>query len=444
MTFSLGSGAELHYVVVQNGAPNSATQPIIGLKPGQSYGSSSVVPGSVNGAMLVPGYHYTLNFSTPGVYTYHCEVHGGQDGVIVVQPKGTSLPYTPQQYQAVANQEIHQALGAGDAAVGRATLPKTIKNANGTTTYEIPAGISPSQQVTTSLKTGAGDSIGSVSLNPVARGLSVQGAFTGLKANTKYTLQLDNGIVGHIQGPVTSNSSISFTTNSSGVGSLSTEIPNSPHSVTSLVPPGAGWVLALSEGATSVSSANVQNTADASALAFVPNTLVVKAGDTIKWTEMAPQEAHTVTFLATGQTEPNPFSPPSGGHTVAGHTYFNSGLLTYQKSYSLTFTKPGVYPYLCLLHNDYGMTGTVVVEPASQHGTPSAKAPQGPTYFGLLHHTVGSMGSKFVPAQRMAATLYYTYHIANDKSYMALLAGSGTSGAKTIAHNLANSYHVTR
>ena len=446
VTFSLGKGAEVHYVVFQDGASASATAPIAALTPGHSYGNGIVAPDSVNGAMLLPGYQYTLTFSTPGVYTYYCEVHGGQEGVIVVQPKGATLPYTAGQYQATAKQEIQQTLTAGDAAVGQAAVPTTVKNANGTTTYMVPAGLSPSQKVNTTLDNSAGMAVGSVSLSPTQTGLSVQGSFTGLSANTKYNMTLDNGILGHIQGPVTANSTITFTTNSSGSYTLSTSIANNPKSQTDLVPPMAGWVLSLNQGSTAVASANVTNNADASALAFVPQTLWIQPGDTVTWTEEGPQEAHTVTFLAPGQAEPaNPFSPPAGGSVMSSDTYHNSGLLTYLDSYSLTFTKPGVYPYICMLHNDYGMHGTIVVEAAPTPPAP-VHVPQvnGPTYFALLHHAIGQMGANLVPAQHWAATLYYTYHVLNDQSYVALLHGSGSASAQAIAQKLASTYHVTQ
>lgn len=446
ITFSLGKGAEPHYVVFQDGAPASAMTPIALLAPGQKYGNGTVAPNSVNGAFLVPTYQYTLTFSTPGVYTYYCDIHGGQEGVIVVQPSGAALPYTAAQYQAMATKEIQTTLMAGDAAVGQAAVPTTVKNSNGTTTYMVPAGLSPSQKVTTTLDNTSGTAVGSVTLNPTATGLSVQGSFTSLTADTKYSLSLENGIVGHIQGPVNANSTLTFTTDSSGDASLSTAIANNPKSLTNLVPPMAGWVLNLDQGSSLVSSANVVNNADASALAFVPQTLWIQPGDTVTWTEEGPQEAHTVTFLAPGQAEPaNPFSPPAGSATMSSDTYHNSGILTYLKSYSLTFTKPGVYPYICMLHNDYGMRGTIVVEAA-----PTAPAPthiaqtNGPTYFALLHHAIGQMGTNLITAQHWAATLYYTYHVMNDQSYVALLHGSGSSSAQAIANKLASVYHVTQ
>jgi plastocyanin len=108
---------------------------------------------------------------------------------------------------------------------------------------------------------------------------------------------------------------------------------------------------------------------------FAPSTITINAGDTVTWT-MAAAFDHTVTFLD-GSRPPDLFIPennrkllfnpavalPQGLNTYAGKGVANSGVLMGKdKSYSLTFTKPGSYAYLCALHP--GMTGTVVVQPA--------------------------------------------------------------------------------
>ena len=108
---------------------------------------------------------------------------------------------------------------------------------------------------------------------------------------------------------------------------------------------------------------------------FAPSTITIDAGDTVTWT-MAAAFDHTVTFLS-GSRPPDLFIPendrkllfnplvalPQGLKTYAGKGIANSGVLMGRdKTYSLTFTKPGSYAYLCMLHP--GMTGTVVVQPA--------------------------------------------------------------------------------
>jgi plastocyanin len=70
--------------------------------------------------------------------------------------------------------------------------------------------------------------------------------------------------------------------------------------------------------------------------------LVVKAGTTVKWTNYDPV-LHNVTV----QSGPVKFASPN----------FNQG-----GTYRYTFTKPGVYHYLCTIH-PASMVGTVTVVP---------------------------------------------------------------------------------
>jgi plastocyanin len=107
---------------------------------------------------------------------------------------------------------------------------------------------------------------------------------------------------------------------------------------------------------------------------FFDNNITVDVGDKVTWTE-AVGEIHTVTFLS-GAPEPplffiigNQLIPngqafgPAGGPTYAGSGFVNSGLFAVPgQTFSLTFTAPGTYSYLCLVHA--GMTGTVKVNPA--------------------------------------------------------------------------------
>jgi plastocyanin len=110
------------------------------------------------------------------------------------------------------------------------------------------------------------------------------------------------------------------------------------------------------------------------AQAFLPTQITINVGDTIKWTTGA-EFVHTVTFLSGGAAppvaapegntviQPAATAFPSGGPTYDGTGFVNSGLLEGKgKSFSLSFTKPGTYSYVCLLHP--GMAGSVVVQPS--------------------------------------------------------------------------------
>ena len=106
---------------------------------------------------------------------------------------------------------------------------------------------------------------------------------------------------------------------------------------------------------------------------FRPNTVTIIAGDTVKWTNPY-GEIHTVTFQ-NGQTLPdlivngdiNPaIAAPSGPTTFDPKKLSNSGILEQGGTYSLTFSTPGIYQYLCVIHP--GMVGSVQVLPSGNTG----------------------------------------------------------------------------
>jgi len=118
---------------------------------------------------------------------------------------------------------------------------------------------------------------------------------------------------------------------------------------------------------------------------FTPRPVVIPRGATVKWTMADPYEIHTVTFTSGAKPpdhiipEPQQGGPPkflvnpkattpAGGRTYDGVGFVNSGILfppglpgNLPTSYSLTFTKPGRYEYVCIVHLPF-MTGTVIVK----------------------------------------------------------------------------------
>ncbi len=117
---------------------------------------------------------------------------------------------------------------------------------------------------------------------------------------------------------------------------------------------------------------------------FLPGNLTVHVGDTVVWTNQDPDTPHTVTFFA-GSMEahevvtpvPQPDGPPllvlnpevlqpTGGDSFDGSAMVSSGFLgggSPVTTYTLRFTKPGTYEYVCLLHDEMGMKGTITVLP---------------------------------------------------------------------------------
>jgi plastocyanin len=121
-----------------------------------------------------------------------------------------------------------------------------------------------------------------------------------------------------------------------------------------------------------------------SVVRFVRDPVEIRAGQTVEWTNNDPNLPHTITF----GTEPADFIDPSPDVTVdpdgARHAVINStsdsthsGLIAAAgherlgvrqappgvTRFRVTFPHPGTYPYICALHDNLGMTGTVIVNP---------------------------------------------------------------------------------
>jgi plastocyanin len=99
-------------------------------------------------------------------------------------------------------------------------------------------------------------------------------------------------------------------------------------------------------------------------LDFFTDDITIDAGDSIQWTVGG--NAHTVTFFGRRTTPLMPIGKPYGGTTYDGNVYTSSGVMFPGQTYTLRFTKPGTYPYECLLH-DPEMSGTITVQ---AKGTP--------------------------------------------------------------------------
>ncbi len=89
---------------------------------------------------------------------------------------------------------------------------------------------------------------------------------------------------------------------------------------------------------------------------FDPPGLAIQPGDRVVWIleENAQGDGHTVTAYHPSQDRPL--------RIPAVATPWNSGLLTQiGGSYSYVFTASGVYDYFCILHEQQGMVGRVIV-----------------------------------------------------------------------------------
>ncbi len=124
--------------------------------------------------------------------------------------------------------------------------------------------------------------------------------------------------------------------------------------------------------------------AGSTALLFSPKYLDVYVGDIVTWRMSQAVEPHTVTFgpetllKQLSKDVVMPVAQKSGppllaidpravertpGSVYDGSGYFNSGLLSKKgQEWSISFSKPGTYRYICLIHGE-SMGGVVVVHP---------------------------------------------------------------------------------
>lgn len=121
-----------------------------------------------------------------------------------------------------------------------------------------------------------------------------------------------------------------------------------------------------------------------SLMRFMGQTTVVRVGDTVEWTSLDPSINHTVTFGA----EPADPRPPSSNVTptldgarqatiASPNDSVNSGFLSPAPQdranlaqsnpgvtrFRVTFTSTGTFNYICAVHDQLGMKGTVIVQP---------------------------------------------------------------------------------
>ncbi len=100
-----------------------------------------------------------------------------------------------------------------------------------------------------------------------------------------------------------------------------------------------------------------QGTVGMTDMGFVPAAITVNAGDKVVWKNSSPV-IHNVVDDASKALSVVDVKLPSGAHP------FDSGMLQPGRSYSRVFTEPGVYRYVCTLHEGSGMKGVVIVKPA--------------------------------------------------------------------------------
>ena len=93
---------------------------------------------------------------------------------------------------------------------------------------------------------------------------------------------------------------------------------------------------------------------DGSVVWFDPLGVLVRPGQTVRWTNRDPGNSHTSTA----------YHPMNDGHPLRippGAQPWNSDYLLPDQSFEAVLNAPGVYDYFCIPHEHAGMVGRLVV-----------------------------------------------------------------------------------
>jgi plastocyanin len=357
--------------------------------------SGRMVPAVYNWDNSVPrgGTTFSLTFTKPGTDIYFDLSYAGMRGVVVVNPAGTPYPFTQAQYSSQAQQQLQSDLAAA-AGIGPDSQPVTT-NPDGTHTYQVAVGASPSEKGRAFLApVGGSGAQGRAVLEEPRIGamptaaIMVRVRLSGLAPGSVHAVQVLPGVCG-APAPTTGalfnllfNPPI-FTLNDLTAGpdgtATSTTVLTAPANFNGpgqLRIPSSGWFINVAAGPTPDNAATSDacgNVAFHSATIerYFPQNIRIHVGDTVTWANDT-SEVHGVTFLA-GQPLPQlpewyDTTPTGNGVTYDGSSFFNSGPLYAadagrNHNLSLTFTKAGTFPYLDPGDSVLGMQGSVTVAP---------------------------------------------------------------------------------
>jgi plastocyanin len=88
---------------------------------------------------------------------------------------------------------------------------------------------------------------------------------------------------------------------------------------------------------------------------FQPSSVTIKVGDTVEW-ENVGNSVHHATDDHDMAIKKDDVASPSG------ELVFDSGFLQPGGTFKHTFTTPGTYKYVCVVHEPSGMMGEIVVK----------------------------------------------------------------------------------
>jgi plastocyanin len=117
------------------------------------------------------------------------------------------------------------------------------------------------------------------------------------------------------------------------------------------------------------------------AVLFLPGSVTVHEGDTVAWVSST-ETPHNVVFGPPAEGDPFEFPGDPSGSSFSGTGRLQSPMMfggSPTSTFEVAFPKAGTYEYICMLHADQGMVGTVIVTAApSPTPTPTPTTPAAP------------------------------------------------------------------
>jgi plastocyanin len=101
-----------------------------------------------------------------------------------------------------------------------------------------------------------------------------------------------------------------------------------------------------------------QGTVGMTDMGFVPPAITVNVGTRVVWKNSSPVIHNVVDDASKALSRVDVSLPSRAGP-------FDSGLLQPGQSFSRVFSEPGIYHYVCTLHEGSGMKGVVIVRPSA-------------------------------------------------------------------------------
>ncbi|MBI2916528.1 MAG: cupredoxin domain-containing protein [Chloroflexi bacterium] len=264
--------------------------------------------------ILMVGSTYSYTFTAPGTYSYVCSLHPGMSGSVTVTGGSAGPTPTPAPTPTPTPTPVPGPVPTGDVTMGASSFsPGSLTVSAGKTVVWANSSSLP-HTVTAG---GMFDS------GMVMQGSTYSYTFTA-PGTYGYVCSLHPGMSG------------SVTVTGGSAGPTPTPAPTPTPTPTPVPGPAPTGDVTME------------------ASSFSPGSLTVAAGKTVVWA--------------------NTSSLP---HTVTAGGMFDSGMVMPGSTYSYTFSAPGTYSYVCILHP--GMAGSVTVTGGAAGPTPTPAPTPTPT-----------------------------------------------------------------